>query len=402
MAPESTSSTDGEGVDGGEANQTNFSNTVYTGDLGIYQEWLFGHDSASCAAIGNPVGCGLMATDDNVAPDFLCCDKNGGSTITLAGDHESQAKQIVQTLNDAYGENDIYWEKSGDETLQRIVCGNLYPWESWSEGDQERPERGALTCIGSMSGKGSNPWMIGGPIGDSGYGWQPSGGFMWETYYVDVNFHNKSTLYFNMSSSGGTKSHPNQFVLGIREGKGATGIQSLSFEQTEYSITANQPWGGLQQSMETGIQLIVTITAGRHLSSGPAGFFNTETAEGAVLPTAVNLDKSPTGLNFASCGTLTATFTDGSSSSDPFCIGQGHTENPTAYVQVGEAGNNWWAGGAGWTMDECLRSPSGKLLISPARDVQESTTRNETLYVMPPSNVGEWEDPEVKGMQPLC
>ena len=376
---------------GGEVNQTDFSLTVYSGELGPDGgSFVLDTSAAACAAIGNPPGCGQYAS--NSSPSFGCCDDDGGQTITLGGNHESAAQAIMKTLEDAFGEDNLLWQKSGNKTLQRIVCGNLYPWND----SPPAPSIGALTCIGSMSGDGENPWMIGGPVGDTRYGWQRSGGFMWEDFYVPVAFHNRSTVYFNKTGSGGGTSRSNEFILQVNQGPGSLRVVGLDYTQTEYSITNKQPWNGITVVDQPGAQLMVTINAGRHASSGPAGYFVAETG-GIMMPTATNTDSQPTNLNFASCGTLTATFSDGSSSSDAFCIGQGHTENPTAYVEVGEAGNNWWVGGPKWTRDYCLVSGSGPLAISPARDIGESTTRNQTLYVMPASNAGTWANPAAGG-----
>lgn len=386
---------------GGERNQTDFQVTIKTGSLGIYSEFEFSTGATDCAAIGNPPGCGLYASDDE--PALLCCDREGGWDVTLSGSHETQARQIVQTMTDAFGSENMYWEKSGNKTLQRIACGNLYPvapddpYDKWTG-------IGVLTCIGSMSGDGENPWMIGGPVGDSSYGWQPDGGFLWQDYFVDVSFDGRSTIYFNKSGGRGgtTKSHPNQFVFSVNEGSGADRIETIAYEQTGYSITEKQPWGGVASSWGPGRLFTVTVTAGRHASGGPAGYFNSETDEGARMPTADNVDAEPAELNFATCGTLTVTFADGSTSSDPLCLGQGHVENPAAYVQVGEAGNNWWVGGRGWSKSGCLRSGSGRLAITTLRDVKESATRNNSVYIMPNDNAGLWEDPAVEGPQPLC
>lgn len=366
-------------------------------DLGEWSGFKFDYSDTVCAAIGNPTPCGQWASDS--APE-ISTKSDGGWSVHLTGDHSGDANNLVDSLNDTYGSGNIRWfDPNSFKSLQRAVCGNLFPTDS--EGDH--PQVGALTCILSSSSGTTNPWRMGGPIGDGSYGWVAEnlggeGHIIWEGTDVQVAFGSDSSVNL---VAGSAQSRQNDFSLQVNEGNGSPKITDVSYVEASHDVTSGQPYSPATSSYQTPV-LDIEINAGRKGSSGPAQWFLDETQQ-TVIPTATNSDSTPGSLNFASCGMLTVTFDDGTETSDPFCVGQGHVENPTAYLEVGEAGNNWWAGGSGWSMDYCMTNPSESLAISPARGVGESTTRNQTLYIMPNGNQGSWRNPDNKNLtEPLC
>lgn len=78
--------------------------------------------------------------------------------------------------------------------------------------------------------------------------------------------------------------------------------------------------------------LVFSLKAARNSASGPADYFNEQTA-GHATATGTTTDGKPGDLNFSYCGDLHIKEWEGSSI--PLCLGQGH--------KLGH--NNWWIGG---------------------------------------------------------
>jgi hypothetical protein len=117
-----------------------------------------------------------------------------------------------------------------------------------------------------------------------------------------------------------------------------------------YSITSNQPWGGVQPtqvSANPNSYLKITVQAGRQGSTSPVNWFNATALPSPHL--SASSSANPSTMNFAFTGTLVI------------------NDNQYAVVfgQYGVSGQNIWviAGvGPGWTLDTSLSGPS---LVTP-------------------------------------
>ena len=425
-------------ADGGEENTT-YAVNIYAGfvpggggagndvpNLGSYDWFNFDYSASACKAIGNPAGCGRYISDSapSVSNAVLdaggVLDKDSNMRVAMTGGDKSQASDLWKKAvgNSPSGDDGIV--ETGSASWSRVVCGNLYPlsydveklaWDSYQSA-------GALTCIGSGKSHVHNYWYIGGSAdtGDGTYGWQPGGVLMWESFEVEVSGDGRDEFYLNKDSGdGGTKERTNQVTLSVNQGKkDGPLIDKITYTESTHFVSPGQPWGGTTTSWDSGVDLTITIKAGRHGTSNSADYFLSETDKN-VLPTATNTDEVPGKLNLVSCGTLDVTLknkegTWQETNSSDVCFGQGHTENPLSYVRVGESGNNWWMGGKDWSGGYCLESPSKEVggystsvSVSPDRGVGESQIRDDMLFIMPTSNGGVYSNPDDAGLNnPLC
>ncbi len=131
----------------------------------------------------------------------------------------------------------------------------------------------------------------------------------------------------------GEKEHENLVYLHLN------GLTSCAFDVDSYSISDDEPWGGVLTSYENG-QCIITVYAGRHASDSVAQWFEGELGGG----NAVACDSSgplPEKLNFAIEGLLTLNKGTGTED-DPYVqckapaqLGQG---------SISHTFDNWWFG----------------------------------------------------------
>lgn len=233
-------------------------------------------------------------------------------------------------------------------------------------------------------------------------GWLPNQpAFMWQDYQVNVS--NDGDHTFQLNKTGGkTTARSNMVTFEIYQGTktGPSDIKTVTYTQTTYFITPGQPYNGVTTGSGSA-GATVTIEAGRHGSTTNAATFDTDTG-GNMLPTDTNADSRPSKLNFGTCGTITFTLVSGKTINEDVCIAQGHVEQPAAYIQVGESGNNWWIGGPTWTNRGCLDNQDVTIQISSPGGT-ESTTRNDTFLVMNSGNPGLAPNAKDDGLKtPIC
>lgn len=118
----------------------------------------------------------------------------------------------------------------------------------------------------------------------------------------------------------GKETHDNQVILSFVDLQQYLPEIGVSFEYNgAYSISEDQPWDGVNSSVDSGT-LDITAVAGRHQTSGPAQWFDSQTgASNHVIGRAAYQGE----MNFAFCGelviddeTLTTCFGQGSSGGD--------------------------------------------------------------------------------------
>lgn len=116
------------------------------------------------------------------------------------------------------------------------------------------------------------------------------------------------------------------------------GVESIGWRETLHSISGGQPYHGVATQGNTTL----VVTAGRHGSAGPADDFSHGLNKTNMLANVPWGDPSrPKTLNFATFGTLTATFVSGATvSCEDLRFGQGHS-SPI---------NNWWVGSKSCSM----------------------------------------------------
>jgi hypothetical protein len=114
------------------------------------------------------------------------------------------------------------------------------------------------------------------------------------------------------------------------------GLQTFNFQQTGYSITSGQPYGGTTAGISSGKGLI-TVTAGRKGSSSVATWFKQQVGSGQTLVCDTK-GTYPDSLNFAVEGTLSIGSANGNTiTCSNIIVAQGNFGTT----------NNWWMGGPG-------------------------------------------------------
>ena len=128
-----------------------------------------------------------------------------------------------------------------------------------------------------------------------------------------------------------------------------------------YSISADQPWGGVTDCQSERITCTITVAAGRHRTSEVSQWFQLRTDAAGMCSTDCG-SWPPSELNFAINGSLQI-----EADSYQLALGQGSTDGGT---------NNWWWAGNGWracTMnfpgtssggENGLCSPDSKYLVN--------------------------------------
>lgn len=301
----------------GEANSS-YSFTIDASGLNTstpYSGIGFGWDVDTCNALGNiPYEiCGTVVGDASMS----------GTTIKLSGTASNSAASQTMSLGAPLMET-----SSSSLSFERVVCGNLYPISE----DGALKSAGAVTCIGQGKDGVHNPWGIGGLEGGTMFGWtqvvpgSPNEGLVinFEDWPVPVAMTSRDSVALGKSAIDSSTAQ-NSVNLLLRQGDSDAGttITKLEFtdDPTQYSITSFQTWGGVtSDSGSTGVT--ITADANRHRSFAVATWFNAATDDSSI-PTDVNVSSTfPDKLNFAFCGTLTATFSDSSSEpSPPFLAG---------------------------------------------------------------------------------
>jgi len=124
--------------------------------------------------------------------------------------------------------------------------------------------------------------------------------------------------------------HDNQVFFAVN------GLKSFGFQQTGYSITSGQPYGGTTAGVSNGKGQI-TVKAGRKASSSVASWFKQQVGSGQTLVCDTK-GTYPNDLNFAVEGTLTISSTSSETiTCDNIIVAQGNFGTT----------NNWWMGGPG-------------------------------------------------------
>ena len=128
------------------------------------------------------------------------------------------------------------------------------------------------------------------------------------------------------------KEHDNEVNFAI------AGVTAFSFEQTGYSITSGQPYGGVSSSVtDSGAEAQIVVKAGRKGSSDVAEWFKDRVGSGQTI-VCDSTGTFPDKLNFAVEGTMTITTDKGTYTCDNVIIAQGHFGTT----------NNWWMGSPDW------------------------------------------------------
>jgi len=157
-----------------------------------------------------------------------------------------------------------------------------------------------------------------------------------------------------------TSSHTDSVTLYFQNYSGQTPpeyhclIKSISFQQTGFNITTNQPWNPptitqVSNGDFQGIQ--ITVECGHQGSSSVANYFS-NTASVAISSKTVTptFNTMPQDLNFVISGTLTVTNTLGVTTSYPVVFGEGH---------MSSGQDNWWFGGANFTTNATQGKSTG-------------------------------------------
>jgi hypothetical protein len=146
-----------------------------------------------------------------------------------------------------------------------------------------------------------------------------------------------------------TVNHSNQVT--IQDMSAYQGPNWQFIWQGQYSITPNQPWGGVNSSSFGSGAIIIYITAGRQDSDASNNFISSQATSQFISTEASSSMTAPTSSNFAVEGNLVI----------------GGVAYPIMLVQRGSGGRNyWWLAGAspGWSY-VVPALPNSPFLVTP-------------------------------------
>lgn len=127
-----------------------------------------------------------------------------------------------------------------------------------------------------------------------------------------------------------------------------------------FSVTKDQPWGGVTDCPTAVDYCTITVNAGRNNSTPVAQWFAQYTSVACAEPASMSCNGMPSELNFAITGNVII-----GSDTYQMVLGQGHGALD---------GNNWWFGGPGWTfcqnVGKGMCTPDGKYEFSPNENDQ--------------------------------